>query len=625
MEFIKAIQLYKSHGSQTLFGAVDFRILEGESIALIGPNGAGKSSLIRLLMQQDLPEQGNLIIRKGLRIGYVEQTALYEPGQSIRDFLLQEILPVEQRLRELEEAMASAGDAEMEKLLLEYQQKTEQLELLGGYDAEDKGEATLRALGMENDLDQELSTLSGGELSLLSFARALLARPDLLILDEPGNHLDYLGLAWLEQFLAGYPGTLLIVSHNRYMLDKVSRHLWYLADGNFTQFKGKYSDFIRSHRQEAILQQQDHKNREKRMAQLRKKIAQLQSIAQAQYNPPARVMAQLGAAQRKLAQEEQADPGKPELNIDSISVDLQDQQKGGEIAIQINGYSKSFDGNQVLRDIRLEIHKNEKVALIGPNGCGKTTLLKALIEEADWDDPVLRIGPGYKVGYLRQESSLAENPRSIVEEVREWGPLSVDGAFNLIKPFLFRYEELDKKVSVLSGGEKKRLELARLIYQKADLLILDEPTNHMDILSREAIEEALQQFQGTLLVVSHDRYFLDSLVHRVVDLEGGVLQNYPGNFSDFFKSKYPRLPRVSSRFQDRGKMRQTTDASSDSRTERLEQRISDLEAEKSARERELNQAYLEQNHKAGKELVRDLEKIQHQLDLLYREWEESSD
>jgi len=621
MEFIKAINLYKSHGSQTLFEAVDFRILQGESIALIGPNGAGKSSLIRLLMQQDLPEQGNLILKKGLRIGYVEQTAEYQDGQCIRDFLLKEILPVQRKLRNLEEEMSQADPTDMEALLLEYQKQTEELEQLGGYDAADRGEATLRALGLENSMDQSLSTLSGGELSLLTFARALLSRPDLLILDEPGNHLDYLGLAWLEQFLAGYPGTLLIVSHNRYMLDKVSRHLWYLAEGNFTQFKGKYSDFIRSHRQQAILQQQDHKAREKRIAELKKKISQLQSIAQSQYNPPARVMAQLGAAQRKLAEEQQADPGKPVLNTETISVDLQDQQKGGEIAIQINGYSKSFGENQVLKDIHLEIHKGEKTALVGPNGCGKSTLLKALIEEADWDNSILRIGPGYKVGYLRQESSLSDHDKTIVEEVRDWGPLSVDGAFNLIKPFLFSYEELDKPVSVLSGGEKKRLELARLIYQKADLLILDEPTNHMDILSREAIEEALKQFQGTLLVVSHDRYFLDSLVHRVLDLEGGTLQDYPGNFSDFFKAKYPRLPRVKARLQDRGKMRQSTDSSENRSIVRLEERINDLEKEKAVTERKLNQSYRDEDHKSGKQWVAELEKIQHQLDRLYQEWE----
>lgn len=620
MELIKAINVYKSHGSQTLFEGIDFRILQGETIALIGPNGAGKTSLIRLIMGEDLPEEGSLIRMKGIRIGYVEQTVSQTEDSCIEDFLLQDLLPVQKELRRLEEEMASGQN--MESLLKQYQQATERLEQLGGWDALSRGESTLRALGMENPLDQELRTLSGGELSLLAFARALLSNPDLLILDEPGNHLDYLGLAWLEQFLEGYKGTLLVVSHNRYMLDKISRHLWYLADGQFLEYKGKYSDFIRQHRQQAILQQQDHNARERRIAELKKRISQLQSIAMSQYNPPAQVMKQLGSAKGKLAREQQADPGKPILNTDTISVNLEDSRKGGEIAIQAKGYSKAFAEKQVLQDIKMEIHRGEKTALIGPNGCGKTTLLKALIEESDWESGLLRIGPGYKLGYLRQESELSSSDLSIVEEVRNWGPLSRDGAFNLIKPFLFSYEELDKKVAVLSGGERKRLELARLIYQKADLLILDEPTNHMDILSREAIEEALKQFDGTLLVVSHDRYFLDSLVDRVLDLEGGRLTDYPGNFSAFFKQKYPSLPRIKGDVKSRGRVRKSTDLKQDvSVAERLEERITELEKEKVIKERALNQAFEAADSAESRRLVAALEKIQKQLDKLYEEWE----
>ncbi len=622
MDLLKAIHITKSHGIQNLFENIDFRILEGDSIALVGPNGAGKTSLVRILLGQDEPEKGSIKRKEGLNVGYVPQIPIFRPEQSVEDFLVSSVHEVERQMRQLEEEMGAARGPELESALVRYQHLTERFDAQGGYDARGRGEAALRALGMDNPLDQKLSSLSGGETSLVAFARALVGRPDLLILDEPGNHLDYLGLAWLENFLCSYPGALLVVSHNRYMLDRVSRKLWYLAGGSFIEFAGHYSEFVLRQKQAAILQQHEHLARQRRVAELRRRVKELQSVASASYNPKKTVMVQLAAVKRKLEEEMAADPGRADLDTESIRIELRQENRQGEIAIEIRNLSRSFGSKEVLKGVNLEIHREEKVALVGPNGCGKSTLLQCIVDEGDWNSETIRVGPGYRVGYLSQRSDFHSAGSTLEEEIRSWGPLTREDAFQLVSGMKFAYEDMDKRVAKMSGGELKRLQLARLMYQKADLLILDEPTNHMDILSRDAIEQALQEFTGTLLVVSHDRYFLDHLVRRIIDLDGGTVREYPGNFSDFFRQKYPVLPRMSTRLQDRGKVRK---AGAEDRislgVEELERRIEVLEREKTGLDKELIRCYQNRDATGGRELVRKLEKVQKRLDGLYDEWE----
>ncbi|HUX20424.1 MAG TPA: ABC-F family ATP-binding cassette domain-containing protein, partial [Spirochaetia bacterium] len=472
-------------------------------------------------------------------------------AETVGDLLLREVSPALRAMQEAEAGLSEATDDTLDVRLASYQKATERFEAAGGYDALERGLAFLSSLGLEVESSQVLTTLSGGELSLLVFARALLGRHDLLILDEPGNHLDYLGLAWLERFLGGYAGTFLVISHNRYLLDAVCRTIWHLEGGRLTRFTGNYTAFrsewdrLRAEREHEF-QANDRKARE-----LELKVKELRSIASSQYNPPAQVLNKLGAAKRKLEEAIDARGERP-VAARSLDLDLGSGSSRADIAISFKKLDLSIGGNTLLEGASFHMRCGERVALVGANGCGKSTLLERIVHEGDWDNGPIRIGPSLKLGYLSQVPSFSHPKATILEEVRSWGPLSADQAFGFVAAFLFAYEDMGKRVGVLSGGEQNRLQFARLVYEGATLLILDEPTNHMDIPSREAIEGTLSRFEGTLLVESHDRYFLNGVVDRVVEFQERRLESHKGNFSAFFAGRYASLPKLSGSVVRRG-------------------------------------------------------------------------
>jgi ATP-binding cassette subfamily F protein 3 len=624
MELINAINVSLNNGFKDILIEADFRILEGETYGLIGPNGVGKTTLIRMILGELEPDKGTLKVKPKVKIGYVPQQPDYDKKQSIESFLVSELAPVIKEMRRCEEEMASPDQKIMEKALGKYQGICEKFEAGGGYGALDRGENLIKRLGLDNSLKQEMGTLSGGERSMIFFARALLANPELLILDEPGNHLDYLGLAWLEEFIKGYPGAVLIVSHNRYLLDKTCTHLLDMFAGKMTLYTGTYSEYRLEKYRTGLIQQSEYESVRKEMAQLEKKIKQLQSIAMSQYNPPAKVMSQLGAAKGKLARLQAKDLEKPVLEEKAINVDFGDENSKSHIAFQIRDFSFSFGENQIFDRANLEVHCREKVALVGPNGSGKSTLVNALIHNSDWDSRHLRIGPSQVVGYLSQVPSFTEGAITIEDEVRSWGPISSDEAFKLVSNFSFEFKDMEKRLEVLSGGEVNRLQLARLMYRKTNFLILDEPTNHMDIQSREMIEEAVNQFTGTVLVVSHDRFFLDQLVDRVVEIDDKKLVSYEGNFSQYFKTKYPVLPRLSGDIKNRGKERLQGRGESINQSAGvpLDIRIQEAEDEKLELENIMKTALENRDTAAGRKAAVKLEQLNTRLDKLYIEWDE---
>jgi len=622
MELVKAVGLSLNNGAKDILTEADFRLLEGEKYDLIGPNGVGKTTLIRMILGEVEPDRGTLAVKPGLRTGYVPQQPDYDEGESLEEFLLSPLKPVLVRKERCQEDMSSPDPRIMEKALAEYPSLCEEFEAAGGYDAREKGINLLQRLGLDNPPEQAMGTLSGGERSMVFFARALLSRPELLILDEPGNHLDYLGLAWLEQFIASYPGTVLIVSHNRYLLEKTCPHLLDMLGGKLTLFTGTYSAYKLEKYRAAIIRQSEYEADRREQEQLEKKIAQLQSIATSQYNPPATVMKQLGAAQSKLARLKEKNLERPEVEARGIRVDFGEENSQSHIALQVRDFSLSFGENTLFSGAEMEIFCREKVALVGPNGSGKSSLINALIGGGDWDGNTLRIGPSQNIGYLSQVPSFAEGARTIREEVRSWGPITEEEAFKLVSPFSFPYGDMDKGLAVLSGGETNRLQLARLMYRKTNFLILDEPTNHMDIDSREMIEEAVGQFPGTVLVVSHDRYFLDRLVDRVVEIREGKLFSYEGNFSEYFRKRYPVLPRLSGSVDTRGRERRgDTPPPVPSGSIVLEARIQECEDEKASLEGELKKALADNRQKEGRRAAVKLEQLNSRLEKLYREWE----
>lgn len=620
MELIKATNINLNNGSKDILIDADFRLLEGEKYGLIGPNGVGKTTLIRLLLGDIEPDKGSLWKKPGLKVGYLPQQPLFNKNDSIELFLLNDLEPISKIMSELEMEMSSASTENMEKLLVIYQEQTELFESFGGYSALEKGENLLKQLGLDNPLDQEMGSLSGGERSLVFFAKALLSEPELLILDEPGNHLDYLGLAWLESFIQGYKGAVLTVSHNRYLLDKTTTHLLDMFKGRLGTFKGNYSGLRANKLRDVIKEQSIYEASVKKIDKLVKKIKDLQSIAMAQYNPPAAVMSQLSDAKKKLSQERARGLTKPELDGNKIVVDFGNENSKSKVAVEINNFSFGFDEKILFDKVNMKMFCGEKVALVGINGAGKSTLINRLLQKGDWSDDTLRIGPSQSVGYLSQVPKFDNNSETIVDEIRSWGELTHQDSINIAGKFAFTFMDMDKKLSILSGGEINRLQLARLIYHKFNFLILDEPTNHMDITSREIIEEAIRSYTGTVLVVSHDRYFLDQLVDRVVEIDNKKLNSFNGNFSEYFRAKYPVLPRLSGNVKSRGGERKVEIYNNFS-ANLIEKRIEETESEKINLEKELKAAFDNKDTAKGRKLSSRLEKLSSILDKLYRDWD----
>ncbi len=624
MELLKANKLNLHNGSKDILIDADFRILEGQKCGLIGPNGVGKTTLIRLILGEDEPDSGTFYKKPGLNVGYLPQQPKYDKSQPIEEFLLTELAPIMNRLNSLEQEMASGDPENMDKILLSYQNQCELFDAGGGYGALEKGENLLKRLGLDNSLKQEMGTLSGGERSLVFFARALLSNPELLILDEPGNHLDYLGLAWLESFIEGYQGAVLIVSHNRYLLDNTCTHLFDMFNGQMLNFKGNYSALRVEKYRSAIIDQSEYDTSKKNMDKLVKKIKQLQSIAMSQYNPPATVLAQLKDAQKKLKQEKDKDLKKPVVDNQNIKIDFGNEGSKSHIAMQVKDFTWGFDDKLLFDNASLEIECGEKVALVGANGSGKTTFINAILNNGDWNNESFRIGPSQNVGYLSQVPSFNKDAVTITDEIRCWGPLTSDEAFGIAKKFSFGFKDMDKHLSILSGGEVNRLQLARLMYNKTNFLILDEPTNHMDINSREMIEQAISNFQGTVLVVSHDRFFLDQLVDRVIEIDNKKLISFNGNFSEYFKHKYPVLPRLSGELKSRGSERKASSKINTISVSQLEKRIEECEKEKLNLEKELKKSFEGKENQKGRKVASKLEKTTSRLKKLYDQWEKIS-
>ncbi len=626
MELIKADSIFYNNGRTDILISASFRIIEGENYGLIGPNGAGKTTLIRIILGELEIDKGKLHKKKDLRIGYVPQKQEFGAEQSIAGFMTAGLEPFRKKLSELEEKMSSASGKELDRLLSEYQKIQDTFERAGGYQAEEKGEIFLNKLGLDNPMDQTMGNLSGGERSLVYFAKALIPDPELLILDEPGNHLDYLGLAWLESFLVNYKKTALIVSHNRYLLDKTCGHLISMDTGRLVEYTGTYSDYRINVLRRAVQDKNAYESGKKKIVMLEKKVKQLQSIAMSMYNPPKKVMDQLNASKRKLAEEKDRLPEKPSVDDRSINIDINSESSKSTTAIKIENFSTGFGERVLLENADMEVFCGQRVALVGPNGCGKSTLLKKLMEEGDWHHDHLKTGPSQKIGYLRQVPVFSPGAVTIEDEVRSWGALTKDEAFAIASHFSFEYEDMDKRLEILSGGETNRLQLARFNYLKTNLLILDEPTNHMDIVSREAIEEALEEFAGTMLIVSHDRFFLDTLVKRVYEFRDRKLVCYEGNFTEYFRKRYPVLPRLSGSVKSRGSEKKKEKKKIEkSNLAALEKRIGEAETEKKALEKEMKNAFDSNDQALGRKTAVKLEKISSVLEKLYAEWEEALD
>ena len=631
--------LSKTYVTVEIFANVSFQIHEREHVALVGVNGAGKSTILRIIAGIEHPNAGEIITAAGLRVTYLPQEANFTSDNTLREearLAFAPVLAMAGRMREIEHAMADAGD-ELDALLEEYDRLQLRFEAAGGYDVEHRTDEVLQGLGFtEDQFDDPVARLSGGQKTRVALAKALLADPDLLLLDEPTNHLDLDMLEWLEEFLGRWNGACLIVSHDRYFLDRVTTRTLDLSFGRLEDYPAPYGRYI------AL--------REERMARRRKEYEEQQEYIARQeefirkYGAGQRYREARGR-QKKLDRLERLE--RPQEH-DQMRVRLTSTVRSGRIVLSSSeleiGYRDPEGPAVLIRTPELTIERGDRIGLLGPNGAGKTTLIKTLVGALPPLSGEYTYGTNVRPGYYAQSHEQLRGkgngtPLSVILETR---PMTEEYARTYLARFLFSGDDVHKHISSLSGGERSRLALAVLLLEQANFLVLDEPTNHLDILAREALEQMLDEFDGTILFVSHDRYFMDRIATKLWVVEDGGITVALGNYTDYQRqlgrrgavAGEPRREPASPPETDgtpahdgdvvqtaKGKPRRRTDADLQRQLARIERSIAHLEGHLNEISDALTVATIDQDVDAIARLGEEYERVQRELDEAYAEWE----
>jgi len=534
---IQCNHIQKYYGAELVLSDVSFEIKEGETVGLIGRNGTGKTTLMRLLTGSEAPDQGQLSIRKGAVIASLAQIPDYGNEETVYGVLqsaFQPLLAARAEMTRLEEEMSAAAGREsaMEPLLMQYGRLQESFERGGGYEMEANIERIAAGIGIpEQQYARPFASLSGGEKTKVGLAVILLQNPDLLFLDEPTNHLDMSAIEWLEGFIRSFGGTVVVISHDRYFLDAVAEKIIEIEDGEAFTYHCNYSRYKEEKEARLLQQFADYQEQQKKIKKMQETIKQLIEWGN-RSNPPNPGFHRRAASMQK-ALDRMVKLKKPILERKRIDLQLEQSDRSGKDAIILSEVGQSAGGRLLYRGITRTLRYGEAAALIGANGTGKSTLLKSILGRQTPDEGEIRLGARVETGYLAQESAPAEEDGTVLQYFRDELGMETGEARNQLARFLFYGSDVFKKVNSLSGGEWTRLRLAILMYRKPNLLLLDEPTNHLDIDSREALEEALEEYAGTLLAVSHDRYFINKIAGQVWHLEHGQLRVTVGNFDDF--------------------------------------------------------------------------------------------
>lgn len=517
-----------------------WEIQRGQRIGLVGANGAGKSTLLKMIAQEIEPDSGSIFRLSGMTIGRLEQEPRLAAGRSVLEeglYARPEIAAIEQELTALADKMAKPeiyGDAKLLERSLRVQEKLlHQFEQLGGTRYESKVKETLTALGMGPEKWSTLTEhLSGGQKKLIMLAKLLVLQPPLLLLDEPDNHLDLPAKRALETIIRGYPGCVVIISHDRYLLDEVATQIVELENGRVTQYNGNYSAYANERAIRRLRQQQLYAAQQKEIARIEAAIARFELWASLVVNE--RHIRQARSRQKML---DKMDKIEKVTEAKKMTLDLSGW-RGSNKVLELAGVGQTFDnGHRLFSDLNTVIWHGERVGLVGPNGAGKSALFKMILDPDSATTGEIKLGPSIKIGYYAQEQETLDPAQDLITCIRQAAPLTQESAVAFLLRFLFTYDQVQQPISKLSGGERSRLQLARLVLERPNLLLLDEPTNNLDIPAIEVLEETLNEFVGTVLVISHDRYFLDQTVDRIIELRDGVLSEYLGGYTDYLDER----------------------------------------------------------------------------------------
>lgn len=524
----------KSFGTDVIIKSCSFNIEDHEKAAIVGINGAGKSTLLKIITGIEPADTGLVTLAKDKTLGYLSQQQNLNSDNTIYDELLsvkQYILDMEAQLRSIENQMKSADDTALETLMKKYSDLNHEFELNNGYAYKSEITGVLKGLGFaEEDFTLNVNTLSGGQKTRVALGRLLLSKPDIILLDEPTNHLDMESISWLENYLLNYSGAVLIVAHDRYFLDKIVSKIIELDNGNATVFSGNYTDYASKKAILRNMQLKEYLNQQREIKHQEEVITKLK-----QFNREKSIK-RAESREKMLNKMEFVD--KPEILNDKIDIKLEPNVISGNDVLTVDNLTKGFDGTVLFDNICFQIKRGERVALIGNNGTGKTTILKLINGIIPADSGSIYLGAKVNIGYYDQEHHVLDPDKTIFDEIRDAYPdLNNTQIRNTLAAFLFTNEDVFKYIKDLSGGERGRVSLAKLMLSNANFLILDEPTNHLDITSKEILENALNSYTGTVLFVSHDRYFINSTATRIIELANKTVVNYIGNYDYYLEKK----------------------------------------------------------------------------------------
>lgn len=620
---------------------VSFHIEDHEKAAIVGINGAGKTTLLRIIVGEMTPDDGQVVLAKDKTLGYLAQNSTVDTSHTIYEELLSvkaDLLRLEEKIRECENNMKHADGDALEDLMKQYTSLTHAFETGGGYLYRSELVGVLKGLGFtEDEFSKPVATLSGGQKTRVALGRLLLQNPDLIILDEPTNHLDMNSIAWLETYLLNYKGAVLIVSHDRYFLDRIAGKVIEIDQSKATTFMGNYSDYAVKKEQLRVAtwnaymnQQRDIKHQEEVIEKL-KSFNREKSIKRAE-------------SREKMLDKIEVIEKPSEVRTD-MKLTLTPRILSGNDVLTVEHLSKSFDSHKLFTDVNFEIKRGEHVAIIGDNGSGKTTLLKILNGLVPADQGTFRLGSNVEIGYYDQEHHVLHSEKTLFEEISDDYPyLNNTQIRNVLAAFLFTGEDVFKRISDLSGGERGRVSLAKLVLSNANFLILDEPTNHLDIMSKEILEDALNGYEGTILYVSHDRYFINRTAHRILDLTEGQFVSYVGNY-DYYLEKHdtvmaaieanaPQNADADSAVAAKAtesevkldwkaqKEEQARLRKKENDLKKCEEKIAELEARISEIDTEMSDPTIGTQVAKLQELSKEQTSCQEQLEKLYEQWEE---
>lgn len=624
MILLNSNNLKKMFLDQTLFEGVTFNVDSNDKIGFVGSNGAGKSTLFKILTGEMDYDEGEIFFGKNTNLGYLEQYACANSENTIMQEMMDvfsDVIAIEHELEDIRFEIENNPD-NITQLVNRQNALQEKFSDLDGFYYKSKIKSTLIGLGFsEEDFNIKVSALSGGQRTRISLGKILLGRANLLLLDEPTNHLDVESIEWLENFLQGYKGAFIIISHDRYFLDKVTNKTFELEGGRLKSYNGNYTKYIE---QREIEKKTEERNYENTM----REIERLEGVIEQQRRWNREKNIKTAESKQKVIDRLQKDLVKPVDMREDITFSFKALPGGGNDVVEAQGLAMQFDSNRLFKNVNFLINKGEKVFLLGPNGCGKTTLLKILVGIYNQTEGMYKIGANTEIGYYDQLQENLNVNNEIIDEIRDTYPhMTNTETRNALAVFLFRGEDVFKRIEKLSGGERARVELTKLMLKSVNLLIMDEPTNHLDIASREALENALEGYGGTMLMVSHDRYFINKMADRILYLTPDGVENYIGGYDDF-QSRKVQTVHVEEKKETIGaldykqqKQLEAQKRKTLSRFAKVEEEISSVETQIEDKNNELLSPEVATDYVKAAEIAADIDALNLELEKLYEEWE----